>query len=197
MFGGIYMPCKDCSQYDDRYQKDCKGYCSYYKDYYDEYDSCSRYEDYRIACKNCENYDTSIGSGYKYYCTYYKTYYYDDDSCRNFKLKGSGGCFLTSACCTHKGLADDCYQLTVLRRYRDEQLTKTEEGQQLIEQYYSVAPEIVKAIETSDDKEMAYEYIFSVIEQCVQLIEEKDFNQTLQIYKGMVEFCSKKYLNEV
>ncbi len=196
----MYMPCKNCSQYDDRY-KDKEGikcYCSYYKDYYDEYDSCSRYEDYRIACKNCENYDTSNGSGYKYYCTYYKTYYYDDDSCRNFKLKGSsGGCFLTAACCNYKGLSDNCEQLTVLRRYRDEQLAKTEEGQQLIKQYYSVAPEIVQAIEASDNKENTYEYIFSIIEQCVQLIKSKDFNQTLQTYKDMVEFCSKKYLNEV
>ena len=42
---------------------------------------------------------------YKYEeCTYYNG--------------NSGGCFLTTACVTYRGLADDCYELNVLRNFR-------------------------------------------------------------------------------
>ena len=40
----------------------------------------------------------------------------DDDKC----TPPAKGCFLTTACCEVLGLADDCFELRTLRRYRDE-----------------------------------------------------------------------------
>jgi hypothetical protein len=52
-------------------------------------------------------------------------------------------CFITSACCEVLGLADDCFELTALRRYRDEVLMKMPDGAGEIALYYCVAPAIL------------------------------------------------------
>ncbi len=65
---------------------------------------------------------------------------------------GSGGCFLTTACTAHKGLADDCEELTTLRFLRNEFMLQDEEGQLLIEQYNHTGPQIVQAINNCDNK---------------------------------------------
>lgn len=56
---------------------------------------------------------------------------------------GSGGCYLTSACMKHfqKNFDDNCYELTVLRWFRDNFVSKED-----IEHYYNVAPIIVKKL---------------------------------------------------
>lgn len=54
-------------------------------------------------------------------------YHYEE--CPRYKAgTSSGGCFLTSACTEAKGLADDCYELTMLRAFRDEYLVKQKSG---------------------------------------------------------------------
>ena len=40
------------------------------------------------------------------------------------KCEPPEGCFITTACCETLGLADDCFELRTLRRYRDEVLAK-------------------------------------------------------------------------
>ncbi len=53
------------------------------------------------------------------------------------------GCFITSACCEAVGLADDCFELRALRRYRDEVLAKRPGGAAEIGVYYALAPLIL------------------------------------------------------
>ena len=42
-------------------------------------------------------------------------------------------CFITTAVCENSGKADNCYELTAFRRFRDEELARTAEGRALIE----------------------------------------------------------------
>ena len=51
------------------------------------------------------------------------------------------GCFITTVCCEYKGLADDCEELTILRKFRDTYVPK-----QLVKEYYKIAPKIVEII---------------------------------------------------
>ena len=44
------------------------------------------------------------------------------------KCEPPEGCFITTACCETLGLADDCFELRTLRRYRDEVLAKQPGG---------------------------------------------------------------------
>jgi hypothetical protein len=53
------------------------------------------------------------------------------------------GCFITTACCETLGLGDDCFELSALRRYRDEVLAKRPGGAAAIARYYALAPLIL------------------------------------------------------
>lgn len=59
------------------------------------------------------------------------------------KCEPPEGCFITTACCETLGLADDCFELRTLRRYRDEVLAKRPGGRDEIAAYYRLAPSIL------------------------------------------------------
>jgi len=70
------------------------------------------------------------------------------------------GCFLTTACVDHIGLADDCFELSVLRRFRDTVLARAAGGSEDIARYYRNAPAIVQRILASaaPERELARLY---------------------------------------
>lgn len=55
-------------------------------------------------------------------------------------------CFFTTAAVQTIGLADDCWELTQLRAFRDDVMKRTVLGRELIKQYYAEAPNIVRRI---------------------------------------------------
>ena len=59
------------------------------------------------------------------------------------KCTSPEGCFITSACCEALGLADDCFELRALRRYRDDVLAHEPGGADAIAAYYALAPSIL------------------------------------------------------
>ena len=63
----------------------------------------------------------------------------EDDKC----TPPAKGCFLTTACCEVLGLADGCFELRTLRRYRDEVLPAMPGGSAAIAAYYLTAPSIL------------------------------------------------------
>ncbi len=63
------------------------------------------------------------------------------------------GCFLTTATVGAIGLADDCWELQTLRRFRDKILKPTQDGRKLVETYYEIAPRIVDNINARPDAE--------------------------------------------
>ena len=60
-------------------------------------------------------------------------------------------CFFTTAAVHQVGLADDCWELTCLRQFRDSKLQETSTGRELVQQYYAEAPGIVARINQRDD----------------------------------------------
>ena len=68
------------------------------------------------------------------YGKYCKNYSYSD--CPIYKGNDTSGCFLTSACVEARGLPDDCYELRVLRNFRDSYLVKQDCGECEINHYY-------------------------------------------------------------
>ena len=147
-------------------------------------------------CKFCKHLDTSDSGGTTSYdshwCRLKGEYVGDAGWCRNFE-QGGTGCYLTSACVDYLGKADDCEELTALRKFRDTYMKSTEDGQKLVEEYYAVAPEIVKRINSSNKKEYYYEYISGIIDNCVRLINLNEYEKTMQEYISMVEFFRKEF----
>lgn len=61
------------------------------------------------------------------------------------------GCFLTTATVGAIGLSDNCWELQALRSFRDDVLKQTPKGRRLVEDYYTIAPDIVGIVNTRHD----------------------------------------------
>lgn len=119
---------------------------------------------------------------------------YRDCPIYNDRSSSSGGCYLTTACVECKGLADDCYELTTLRQFRDGYLAEQDGGKEEIQEYYKTAPHIVCRIDASEDAKAVYEDIYSnVIEPCVEFISEGNNEEAHRLYKKMVDELKEKY----
>ncbi len=103
----------------------------------------------------------------------------------------TGKCFLTSACVSYLGKPDDCYELTVLRSFRDGYLSESDEGKELIKEYYAIAPSIVEKINSSQQKEALYAYIYENIKNCIFFIENGENENALERYKNMVLYLKE------
>ena len=69
-------------------------------------------------------------------------------------------CYLTSACMRYmnESFNDNCYELNVLRWFRDNFVSKED-----IKHYYAVAPIIVEAINQEINNNLIYDYIYDFL----------------------------------
>ncbi len=89
---------------------------------------------------------------------------------------------------THRGLPDDCHELTTLRRYRDMWLAKQPGGQELIDEYYRVAPGIVEKVNARADAADVWERVYQEhILPCVAAVEADDNERAKVLYLQMVD----------
>lgn len=103
-------------------------------------------------------------------------------------------CYITTAVCQTFQKPDDCYELTLLRDYRDHYLAELPEGEEIIRAYYDVAPTIVKHINRRDDSAAVYEGIWSkYLSPCISLIEEGEKEACKDLYIKMVRDLQKEY----
>ena len=100
----------------------------------------------------------------------------------------SSACFLTTAIVGRRGEADDGLTLTKLRNFRDTYMSKIPSD---IEEYYSVAPKIVKSI-PSDHKD--WDWIESQIDKSVEFIDRNLLDKAYKTYKDMVKKLEKDWL---
>lgn len=85
---------------------------------------------------------------------------------------------------------DQCYQLDILRWFRDKFVSQEEK-----EHYYEIAPIIVDEIEKSDNKDNVYKYIYdNVVLYCVRKIEEDNFVEAYSRYKNSVLALEKQFV---
>lgn len=103
-------------------------------------------------------------------------------------------CYITTAVCRSMDKADNCYELTTLREYRDGYLLRSEGGQEIIEEYYDIAPTIVKRIDRTDHADDIYRGIWEdYLGPCIRLIEENRPEECRDLYIGMVRRLEKEY----
>lgn len=113
----------------------------------------------------------------------------DDDSYDG----NDGGCFLTSACIHYRNLPDDCIELATLRRFRDDYLQNTEEGEHLIKEYYRIAPQIVKKINGDKHRDEYYKSIYHTILRCIESINSHDYMLATKQYYDMTIRLKKTF----
>ncbi len=104
-------------------------------------------------------------------------------------------CYVTTAVCESLHKPMDCYELNLLKEYRDKELAKTEQGAELIHAYYDIAPTIVKRIDKSADAAETYHYIWeNYLQPCVRLIEADQKEACKELYIQMVEELQEEYM---
>lgn len=100
------------------------------------------------------------------------------------KESSSGSCYLTSACIRffQKNFDDNCYELTILRWFRDNFVSKED-----IEHYYEVAPIIVETIDKEEKSDIIYDYIYdNIVDYCVKQIEQGNYDKAYNRYKSSI-----------
>ena len=120
---------------------------------------------------------------YKEYCEYYSS----SKNCP-FKMKGSStGCFLTTACVRTRNLPDDCYELECLRGFRDSYVAGLANGQEIIKEYYDIAPKIIESIYKRSDADSIFRELFEeLVEPCVYYIERNQNEAAYALYERTV-----------
>ena len=100
-------------------------------------------------------------------------------------------CWITTAVCRSQGKPDDCDELNALRRYRDGWLSQTEQGRELIREYYRTAPRLTACMEvTGFDYDKLYKmYILP----CMQDISAGRYESCRDKYVEMVTKLTAKY----
>ncbi|ODS00729.1 hypothetical protein AUC68_14220 [Methyloceanibacter methanicus] len=109
---------------------------------------------------------------------------------------GRGGpkkCFITTACCDVVGLADDCFELTALRRFRDEVLAQTADGQREIRLYYELAPLVLAEMRRRGHEPRLLGLYFGRILPCVLAAELGLEVLTRRMYRDMMVALVSRY----
>lgn len=104
-------------------------------------------------------------------------------------------CFLTSACVFHKGLADDCKELTVLRNLRATKMNPNLEYQKLIAEYEIVAPQMLLNINKAENKNEILDVIYNqLVLPSVALVEKGKEDEAIKYYADFVQEMKMLYL---
>ncbi len=103
-------------------------------------------------------------------------------------------CYITTAVCESFGREDDCRELLLLRDYRDNYLMKIPGGEQMVQEYYDVAPSIVKHIDRQENSEDIYRSIWEMyISPCISMIHEGEMEKCRELYQKMVCDLKEQY----
>lgn len=113
---------------------------------------------------------------------------------KGYGQEDSSGCFITTACVTSQGLPDDCYELQVLRKFRDTYVVAQLGGKKLLDEYYITAPLIVEQINKQRNAVAIYQELYKNIQEAVKLIEQMMHTEAFNLYCLIVNDLKKKIL---
>lgn len=107
-------------------------------------------------------------------------------SSSNKKSSSSDGswCFISTVVCEYFGKDDNCNELNTLRNYRDNWLRLQPDGEELIKEYYNIAPIIVERLKSSKNYSEYCEILWdNYLQPCLSFIDKKEY-----------ELCKKHYI---
>ncbi len=113
---------------------------------------------------------------------------YSDQTKTQTVQQSSGGCFITTAICEGLGLGDDCIELRILRKWRDEVLASSEMGKVLIAEYYKQSPKLLKKLEgqVGGDSGVLLTLYDNYILPALNQIKQGKNMEALEIYINML-----------
>ncbi len=110
-------------------------------------------------------------------------------------IDSGGGCFITTACTEAKGLSDECSELTTLRAFREDYVRSLENGNEIINEYYIIAPRILSEIDRTDNnREIYIELYEQLVLKSLELIKSGKEYEAFNNYLQIVENLKERYL---
>lgn len=111
--------------------------------------------------------------------------HYDRDGRYSGRSEEKSGCFLSTACLQEMGLPDDCRELQVLRRFRDDYVQLQPGGPALVAEYYALAPSLTAAIQKQRGSRQLLKRVYEeLVVPCVGLIESDRPDEAMVLYRG-------------
>lgn len=104
-------------------------------------------------------------------------------------------CFVTTAVCSGLRKPQDCKEIILMKKFRDGYFSESAEGKLLIQEYYDIAPTIVKRISKEAEPEEKYLYLWNTyIKKCVDHIENGRNEQCSRLYESMMSELKEEYM---
>jgi len=105
-----------------------------------------------------------------------------------------GACFLTTACVDALGKPDDCHELQMWRRMRDEYLRTDPGGVAVIADYYRTAPAVIAAVVAGPDVDGAWSRIYAeLVEPVVELVDAGHVDQAAEFAESRYAEIKRRY----
>lgn len=115
-----------------------------------------------------------------------------DSIAQGFKRKL---CYVTTAVCRNLNKGEDCEELRMIKDFRDGYLSSTKEGLALIDEYYDIAPTLVKRIAKDADAHEKYVWLWNTyLAPCVAYIKNGQPEDCKETYCAMMEVLRKEYM---
>ena len=132
-------------------------------------------------------------------CSSCKAQYHQYYACcgcgQMLKIPVKKGCVISSACVKAKGLPDDCAELETLRFWRDKLKKENERFKTSVDEYYMLAPEIVKRIDSDNNAKSIYGDLFeNMVRKTVKLLQENKTDEAVEHYNSCYASLKEKYI---
>lgn len=103
-------------------------------------------------------------------------------------------CFITTACVEAYGKEDDCWELTTLRQFRDSYMRKIPEGNELIIEYYQIAPIILDQMRKEPNYlDLIKELYAELVLKSIELIDKGKKYEAMIHYKTITSKLQSKF----
>lgn len=104
-------------------------------------------------------------------------------------------CYVTTAVCQNLNKGTDCEELRLIKEFRDGYLASTKEGRELIDEYYDIAPTLVKRIAKDASAQEKYVWLWNTyLAPCVAYIRSGEPERCRETYCSMMEKLREEYM---
>lgn len=105
------------------------------------------------------------------------------------------GCFITTAVVNILGLADNCEELMILRKFRAQILQNNPEYKNILLKYDTIGPVISRALIHDDNREQVAIDLYRIyIKGCISYIKNNYIDLAINLYTEMTENLVQKYM---
>jgi len=115
------------------------------------------------------------------------------------RARTRSACFIATACAEVRGLPDDCYELSLLRLFREEYVAKLPDGEAVLAEYREKAPRIVSAIEALGEEgaREVWEYLYERgVIRAVGLILAGMWDEAFGGYEAVCREMEERFLSK-